>query len=103
MSQLFTISCPSCAVTHKVTDVLEHCATSWPEQHLLYFCCPRCRSNRHVRVLDDRLAVGYLDVTPGPRFVAQAEVAQPGLNVCLEDDGIEVSLGEQSWFIVAKD
>lgn len=95
-------ACPACGAELKFTELLDHCGASWPEQRLLYFKCPRCLETRHVKVRDDRVAVGYLDGAPGPRFVTQKEIVHPGLTVSVKDAGIEVATDDRVWYIAAK-
>ncbi len=97
------LSCPGCGIRHTVEEVFEHCTASWPEHLLLYFDCPKCRHRRHVQVHDDCVSLGYLDGVPGPRFVAQQQVVQPGLVSSASEEGMELELLERCWFIEARE
>ena len=103
MEALQSTSCAGCGTQLKITELLDHCDASWPEQHLLYFTCPHCRQMRHLKVRDDYVAIGYLDGAPGPRFVTQSEMVLPSLIVSTEEDAVELTLGDQTWFIRAKE
>ena len=98
-----TLNCTSCSAELSVPEVLQHCGASWPEHHLLYFTCPKCRDLRHIKVRDDHLAFGYLDGFPGPRFITQREVVVPGLSVRAEEYCIALALEGHGWIIDAKD
>ncbi len=102
MEALQTTSCTGCGTDLKITEVLDHCASSWPEHHLLYFTCPHCRQMRHVQVRDDHVSMGYLDGIPGPRFVTQSETVLPSLIVSTNEDAVELTLGDHVWIIHAK-
>lgn len=103
MEALQSTSCTGCGTQLKITELLDHCEASWPEQHLLYFTCPHCRQMRHLKVRDDYVAIGYLDGAPGPRFVTHSEMVLPSLIVSTEEDAVELTLGDQTWFIRAKE
>ena len=80
--------CPSCFDEVDVETILDNSTISWPDQSWIYFKCPACQNNSHIKVDSLSIETGQLDGAPGPCFFVCSKAFIDDFFVAIKTSGI---------------